>query len=1106
MTTVTAVFFLPTERGICMRRMLTLLFMLCALSAHATNSIPVLFVTDDANPTNMQFLWQTDPGVRYRLETSTNLLSVWDPVVGYPVEATGLSLGHEFSVDKQCFFRIGALDEQPPRIAAQYPANGSVAIPRSADIVVEMDDPSGVDPSSLSLTVGAIGPVGIGTAGFGFVSNTITFDAGATPLGGWGDTISATIIAADPEGYTLTNTWSFRLETEPQAASNVFVFGSPSAQNMGQQVHGPAAALAAEYVEPSGPRIMNVTQTTWEISEVTSNSVVISYSGGSAPTFTSGQLICNLTPTSQDEIFYREVLGTADDITNSLLTLSTTDLGLTNFVTQGAISISADSAILELGTNGQVVAMGYVGGTLTFPAIGMNLSGSELALRHDGFEATVLGVTYSLGDDPKWLELTMPEWSWWFTPRIQAGLELDWGGMKSFQAIAQGDVSIAQVCDGTVVLVGVSAEARLFDIQGPWTIVYLGQLGPIPVFATLGVKMGLTAEAHANTQMEFGITYRQDHSASFGVDYDRATGMRWIRNFQSTEPDFHAEAALTEELGAKLVLDPRVEFLVHGLASMKAAVEPNVGIETTIPLAGGSWDGKAEAGVDLVLGTAGPAFDLIDYHEELAFNIWHGEWPLTPETLAFTTHPQSQTVAPGDAVSFSCTVDASSTPSFQWYHNGLPVPGQNSRSLFRSYVNTGHAGQYKVRATSGGLTEYSDSATLTVQATTPVNQDSDGDGIPDVYETNTGVWVSATDRGTSPNRWDSDSDGLSDGVETCTGVYVSRSNTGTNPNKVDTDGDGVYDKREIDLGTNPNLGPSSGDYLVVNLSSGPSASSYPVSYLSAVPSGGWTDEYKTTKLVLRRIPAGTFTMGSPVGELGRQSNETQHQVTLTQDFYIGVFEVTQKQWERVMGTWPSYFKNSSYRDSRPVEQVSYNAIRGSSAGAGWPANGNVDADSFMGRLRSRTGHAFDLPTESQWEYAGRAGATTALNSGYNLTSASSDARMNEVGRYWYNGGSEYSSGGNTSVGTAKVGSYLMNQWGLYDIHGNVWEWCLDWYGTYPGTVSDPRGATSGSSRVGRGGGWLNSAFFCRVAYRYDPNPSGTYNGVGFRACSPPGQQ
>ena len=507
---------------------------------------------------------------------------------------------------------------------------------------------------------------------------------------------------------------------------------------------------------------------------------------------------------------------------------------------------------------------------------------------------------------------------------------------------------------------------------------------------------------------------------------------------------------------------------MYALAGMKVAVEPSAGVVTTVPLIGGTWDSKIEADVDLALGTAGPAFDVLHYDEQLSLNIWHGEWPLTPQELTYPTHPQSQNVAPGDAVSFTCTVDAPSTPSFQWYHKGLPIPGQTSRSLFLPRVNTGHAGIYFVRAKAGNLTADSNPATLVVQATTPANLDSDGDGIPDIYETNTGIWVSPTDRGTNPYRWDSDGDGLSDGVENNTGVYVSRNNTGTNPNKADTNGDGVNDKREIDLGTDPNSVPSSGDYLVIDLSGGPAALSYPVSYRASVPAGGWTEEYKTTKLVLRRIPATSpdFTMGSPSGELGRYSDETQHQVTLTKDFYIGVFEVTQKQWERVTGNWPSYFNNATYRDSRPVEQVSYYDIRenpnNSAISPNWPQSAQVHADSFMGRLRAKTGlSTLDLPTESQWEYACRAGTATALNSGKNLTGTDSCPNMSEVGRYWYNGGSWYSQGCAPSAGTATAGSYLSNVWGLYDMHGNVWEWCLDWYGTYPGNVQDPLGAVRG---------------------------------------------
>jgi formylglycine-generating enzyme required for sulfatase activity len=296
-----------------------------------------------------------------------------------------------------------------------------------------------------------------------------------------------------------------------------------------------------------------------------------------------------------------------------------------------------------------------------------------------------------------------------------------------------------------------------------------------------------------------------------------------------------------------------------------------------------------------------------------------------------------------------------------------------------------------------------------------------------------------------------------------------------------------------------------GPYMVIDVSGGTNAASYPVVYYptSADIRGGVTnDAYKTTNILMRLIPKGTFIMGSPPGELGRWDHETEHQVTLTQPFYIGVFEVTQRQWERVMGTWPSYFTNVIYRDYRPVEQVGYNMIRGSSAGAGWPANGNVDADSFMGQLRARTGLAFDLPTESQWEYAGRAGTTAALNSGKNLTSIWSCPNMSDVGRYWYNGGSNYVANGDTSVGTAKEGTYLANAWGLYDIHGNAWEWCLDWYGTYPGTASDPKGAGSGSYRVYRGGSWDSRARRCRVANRLYSYPSRANGDLGFRLASP----
>lgn len=302
-------------------------------------------------------------------------------------------------------------------------------------------------------------------------------------------------------------------------------------------------------------------------------------------------------------------------------------------------------------------------------------------------------------------------------------------------------------------------------------------------------------------------------------------------------------------------------------------------------------------------------------------------------------------------------------------------------------------------------------------------------------------------------------------------------------------------------------------YMVVDLSGGVDALSYPVSYLSSVPAGGWTDEYKTTKLVLRLIPPGTFMMGSPSDELGHNwcggyGYEDLHKVKITKPFYIGVFELTQKQWQLVMGDTPSYYKG----DARPVEKVSYNTIRGSVNGAAWPTHNQVDANSFMGRLRSKVNMLFDLPTEAQWEYACRAGTATALNSGKNLTGTQNCANVAEVGRY---GGNNGDGKGGYSQHT-KVGLYLENAWGLYDMHGNVAEWCLDWWQANLGTSAktDPKGATSGSYRVMRGGSWRNDyyagyAAACRSAYRssrYDhdyPNPSTSSYYFGLRVCCLP---
>jgi formylglycine-generating enzyme required for sulfatase activity len=212
------------------------------------------------------------------------------------------------------------------------------------------------------------------------------------------------------------------------------------------------------------------------------------------------------------------------------------------------------------------------------------------------------------------------------------------------------------------------------------------------------------------------------------------------------------------------------------------------------------------------------------------------------------------------------------------------------------------------------------------------------------------------------------------------------------------------------------------------------------------------------------IPAEEFQMGS--NDTQAFANEQPvHTVRLTKPFYLGTYEVTQAQWEAVMGNNPSHFKGDS---ALPVESVSWQ-----------------DAQEFIRRLNARErGTAFyRLPTEAEWEYAARAGSTTAYSFGNSA---------GDLGRYaWH----EANAGENTHP----VGQLQPNAWGLYDMHGNVWEWVQDWYGNYShGTAVDPAGPSSGSARVNRGGGWDSDARACRSALRIDGAPGFRFGSLGVR--------
>ena len=318
----------------------------------------------------------------------------------------------------------------------------------------------------------------------------------------------------------------------------------------------------------------------------------------------------------------------------------------------------------------------------------------------------------------------------------------------------------------------------------------------------------------------------------------------------------------------------------------------------------------------------------------------------------------------------------------------------------------------------------------------------------------------------------------------------------------------------FDPGCKGNRSPYAVEFVVIDLTEGASATSYPVAYegiydKEVAKTNFNTAIYKTDKLVMRRIHKTIFTMGAPTTQPGYRcgnnnayNHETLHEVTLTKDYDIGIFEITQKQWINVMGSLPSGGAQSAKGDDIACAWITYELVRGSVDGCNVALlpQGKVDPTSFLGKLRERTGlDTLDLPTEAQWENACRAGTTTSTYFGD--VALTDDATL---GKYCWYSINNNGSGENAQGKMHGVGQKLPNAWGLYDMLGNVWEWCRDRvtaapnddWGTAP--VTDPLRAVNGTV-VLRGGCWYNDSMRLRSAARSgNLTVSAPDKGRGFR--------
>ena len=954
--------------------------------AAQTNPIAIFPDEDALTPEKLKLVWPATPGLRYEVKQSTNLQS-WSTAPGYPATANGPAQQMPFLTDgKARFFRLRELDEQPPAIVSQFPQDGGFAVPRFANLTLQLSDVTGIDANSIRLTVGSLGTFTLTNTNLTWTNGLLTFiNGGSIPLGGWGSNVLASLIVADTLGNRGTNTWSFKLEVQPQVVTNLFVFGSPQAQRAGQRIGNiPTAALAARF----GPIPMSDGDP-WTLELVESNRLVVSYTN-TAPGFATNTYVCNLTPVRPADIFNRKITGITNDPGNKRLTLFTIDVALGQMVTNGSATLSPSSVIYQIGPNSTISRVFSFDYQMTFDSIGVDTN-----------------VTLF---DQDGVTLTLEEAKFLFTPSLALSLEIGWFELQRFESTLSGRLETAIVPQLTIT--GDLSDTNQCELFSHWWLIYVGQIGPIPVW--LEFNFGVTAEVgynlSANATMSTGV--RQNVDMGFGVDYVKGRSPE-LQGHPFVNPEPIDPIPFTYQINgsasAYAKITPQLGVRVNSLAGLYANIDPRVEIAGNATINNGqltSADFSLLAAADLNVGFSILGVGNVD-PPLAAFPIFNYRWSTNyppPGQLTIRTQPRRQEVVVGGSASFSVDAVAGQAIRYQWYSNGTNLMlGNTGPCLTLSFVNLSHAGTYSVKLTSGGQTLWSSTATLAVRTST-------------------------------------------------------------------------------------------------------------------TPSG------------MALIPAGSFTMGNCMDPNEGWSEELPLHSVYVSGFYMDVNLVSYSQWLTVYNWATSHGYSFEYgaqgkAANHPAHSMTwYDCVKWCNARSEKEGRGPAYYTDAGLSVRYRSGQVasyvnwssgYRLPTEAEWEKAARGGASgqrfpwgntiswgQANYYAYPLSAGGYAYDVNATSGYnpaWTSGGYPY---------TTAVGTFAANGYGLYDMAGNVFQWCWDWYddayySSSPGT--DPRGPVSGSLRVFRGGSWCDYGWFCRSACRYYGIPSYWGNKIGFRVVLTSGQ-
>lgn len=659
-----------------------------------TAESPTLKLYTTTNSTQKELAWSARPKVRYLLQQTTNLQeNSWSTIDGFSSKTDALAQQHIIGTEnvQNRFFRVQILDEQPPKMIDHSPKNKSIGVDRFSPIRMQFNDR--IAPESLSLTVGR-NTYSIDSEKLSLSKkNILELNLGAdTALGDYGTTQQVNIAIADIHGNATNYTWGFELKEEIVAVSNLFIFGSATAQQAGQQLSGVAATLASQLNNP--PQTSSSGE--WVIDSVTANTMVINYTGTTAPAFTAGQKIANIAPAHRNEIFYRKITKILNNTTIKQLTLETENLLLEDIMEFGSFSLGNDRvSVLEFADDGTLTRAIEINDESSLPTIGgqfnalplINTNGTHASLEEGGFT---------------------------LAPQLNMELKIEENTLKQFQTDLSGDLKITCVpsIESSSPYEG-SFTKQLWD-KKLW---YWTSVETIPIGIELKANLSTQGTIITDTETTLSAGFRQTGTLQVHGVYRSGEPTTIEHDIQLNRFEkVHPDQALGENSKVSIALIVQLDYQLFGTGGISFSTDPYLNIE-------GSTDSNiqlasyADSHARLSLTgnhSASPPPNFSNYLTE-EWSIYRATEPAQNTPLRIAAQPQSKNATYGKNVLFEVQVSgAADQPTYQWFHNETRLPGKNDAQLYLTRVDEDFAGKYTVKIRSGKSTIQSEAASLNI--------------------------------------------------------------------------------------------------------------------------------------------------------------------------------------------------------------------------------------------------------------------------------------------------------------------------------------------------------------------------------------------------------